>query len=106
MKIFKLGLVYLIALAIASIAVGSIMLPKASAAGTTKTTPPKEPTTPITLRKAGGTQQEFTSGNPNGGLPGRTPIVKPATQTAAPQKTTGAGKAAFNPFSITRKIDR
>jgi hypothetical protein len=81
MKIFKLGLVYLIALAIASIDVGSIMLPKASAAETTKKTPPKEPTTPITLRKAGGTQQEFTS---------------------APQKTTGAGKVKFNEFTIKR----
>jgi hypothetical protein len=78
MKIFKLGLVYLIALAIASIAVGSIMLPKASA-GTTKTTPPTGPTT-ITHRKAGKTQQEYlTSGNPSAGLPsaglpGRQPL--------------------------------
>jgi hypothetical protein len=36
MKIFKLAVVYSIALAIASMGVGSLVLPKASAAGTTK----------------------------------------------------------------------
>ena len=72
MKIFKLGLVYLIAFAIASIGAGSGMLPKASA-GTTKTPPPTGPTT-ITHRKAGKTQQEFMSHNPSRGLQGAQPL--------------------------------